>query len=95
MVRARTDLSRQARGELGPKLQTSVSDIETDAPTRKGKLYHIRYPFEDGSGRHRDCHHRPETMLADVAVAVHPSDTRYKGKVGKHLILPLVDRESR
>jgi valyl-tRNA synthetase len=76
-----------------PKLQTSVSDIETLRETRKGKLYHIRYPFSDGSGEVVIATTRPETMLGDVAVAVHPSDTRYEGKVGKTLTLPLVGRE--
>ena len=76
-----------------PKLQTSVSDIETLRETRRGKLYHIRYPYSDGSGEIVIATTRPETMLADVAVAVHPSDTRYKGKVGKTLMLPLVNRE--
>ncbi len=76
-----------------PKLQTSVSDIETVRETRKGKLYHIRYPFKDGSGEIVIATTRPETMLADVAVAVHPSDARYKGKIGKLLVLPLTGRE--
>lgn len=76
-----------------PKLQTSVSDIETLRETRKGKLYHIRYPFSDGSGEVVIATTRPETMLGDVAVAVHPSDSRYEGKIGKTLTLPLVGRE--
>lgn len=76
-----------------PKLLTSVSDIETLRETRRGKLYHIRYPFKDGSGEIVIATTRPETMLADVAVAVHPSDARYHGKIGKLLILPLVGRE--
>lgn len=76
-----------------PKLQTSVSDIETIRETRKGKLYRVRYPFADGSGEVVIATTRPETMLADVAVAVHPSDTRYTGLVGKNLILPLAGRE--
>ena len=76
-----------------PKLQTSVSDIETLRETRKGKLYHVRYPFADGSGEVVIATTRPETMLGDVAVAVHPSDARYEGKVGKSLVLPLVGRE--
>jgi len=78
-----------------PKLQTSVSDIETLRETRRGKLYHIRYPYKDGSGDVVIATTRPETMLADVAVAVHPSDARYKDKVGKTLLLPLVNREIR
>lgn len=76
-----------------PILKTSVSDIETERKVVKGELYHIRYPFADGSGDVIIATTRPETMLADVAVAVHPSDKRYEGKVGKTLILPLVGRE--
>src|SRR5579862_6327188 len=76
-----------------PVLQTSVSDIETERKTIRGKLYYIRYPFSDGSGSVTIATTRPETMLADVAVAVHPSDKRYAGKVGKTLILPLMNRE--
>ncbi|HZH98222.1 MAG TPA: valine--tRNA ligase, partial [Fimbriimonadaceae bacterium] len=76
-----------------PVLKTSVSDIETERRLVKGKLYHIRYPFKDGSGSVTIATTRPETMLADVAVAVHPSDARYKDLVGKTLILPLMGRE--
>ncbi len=76
-----------------PVLQTSVSDIETERKTVRGKLYYIRYPFADGSGSVTIATTRPETMLADVAVAVHPSDPRYKGLTGKTLILPLLNRE--
>jgi valyl-tRNA synthetase len=76
-----------------PVLQTSVSDIETERQTVKGKLYYIRYPFADNSGYVTIATTRPETMLADVAVAVHPSDDRYKNLVGKMLILPLMNRE--
>ncbi len=76
-----------------PTLKTSVSDIETERELINGKLYHIRYPFADGSGHVVVATTRPETMLADVAVAVHPSDERYKGLVGKDLNLPLTDRQ--
>lgn len=76
-----------------PVLQTSVSDIETERKEINGKLYHVRYPFADGSGEVVIATTRPETMLGDVAVAVHPSDARYEGKVGKSLILPLMNRE--
>ena len=76
-----------------PVLRTSVSDIETERKVVKGKLYYVRYPFSDGSGEVIIATTRPETMLADVAVAVHPSDARYKGLVGKTLTLPLVGRE--
>lgn len=76
-----------------PALKTSVSDIETERRVSKGKLYHVRYSFKDGSGHVTIATTRPETMLADVAVAVHPSDTRYTGLVGKTIVLPLVGRE--
>ncbi len=75
-----------------PVLRTSVSDIETERKVVRGKLYHVRYPFEDGSGEVVIATTRPETMLADVAVAVHPSDDRYKALVGKNLVLPLMNR---
>jgi valyl-tRNA synthetase len=73
-----------------PGLRTSVSDIEMHDEVRHGKLYHVRYPFEDGSGSITIATTRPETMLADVAVAVNPKDARYVGLVGKKVILPLV-----
>ncbi|MCH7944436.1 MAG: valine--tRNA ligase [Armatimonadetes bacterium] len=76
-----------------PALKTSVSDMETERKLVKGSLYHIKYPFADGSGSLTIATTRPETMLADVAVAVHPSDERYKLLVGKKLVLPLMDRE--
>lgn len=75
-----------------PVLQTSVSDIETLREEVAGKLYHIRYPYADGSGYLVIATTRPETMLGDVAVAVHPSDKRYEGKIGSLLNLPLSDR---
>jgi valyl-tRNA synthetase len=76
-----------------PKLKTSVSDIETFRETRKGNLYHIRYEFTDGSGEVVIATTRPETLLGDIAVAAHPSDKRYEGKIGKTLRVPLVNRE--
>lgn len=76
-----------------PVLKTNVSDIETERRDTVGKFYHIRYPFADGSGHLVIATTRPETMLADVAVAVHPSDKRYEGLVGKTLVLPLMNRE--
>lgn len=75
-----------------PSLKTNVSDIETERKITKGHLFHVRYPFADGSGHVVIATTRPETMLADVAVAVHPSDARYYGKVGKEIRLPLVNR---
>ncbi len=76
-----------------PVLETSVSDIETERVVTKGKLFHVRYPFADGSGHLVVATTRPETMLGDVAVAVHPSDKRYTALIGNMLVLPLVGRE--
>ncbi|MCG9894198.1 MAG: valine--tRNA ligase, partial [Fimbriimonadaceae bacterium] len=76
-----------------PILKTTVSDIETERKDIAGTLYHVRYPFADGSGEVIIATTRPETMLADVAVAVHPSDKRYEGLVGRMIRLPLTDRE--
>ena len=73
-----------------PGLRTSVSDIEMNDEVRRGKLYHINYPFADGNGHVTIATTRPETMLADVAVAVNPKDKRYDGLVGKKLILPIL-----
>ena len=75
------------------KLQTAVSDDEIEYVTRKGQLWHLRYPLADGSGHLTVATTRPETMLGDTGVAVHPEDPRYKDWVGKTLMLPLVDRE--
>ncbi|HJQ25043.1 MAG TPA: valine--tRNA ligase [Blastocatellia bacterium] len=76
-----------------PRCSTAISDIEVEHEDRAGKLYHLRYPFKDGSGYVVVATTRPETMLGDTAVAVNPSDERYKDKVGKTLVLPLVGRE--
>ncbi len=76
-----------------PELQTAVSDLEVNHEERAGKLYHVRYPLADGSGSIVIATTRPETMLGDVAVAVNPSDERYKKMVGKKLTLPLVGRD--
>ncbi len=76
-----------------PTLKTSVSDIETERKEINGKLYHVKYKFADGSGSITIATTRPETILADVAVAVHPSDTRYSGMIGRSLIVPIVSRE--
>ncbi len=76
-----------------PVLRTNISDIETERRTIKGKLYYVKYPFSDGSGHVMIATTRPETMLGDVAVAVHPSDARYKDLIGKSLMLPLQNRE--
>jgi valyl-tRNA synthetase len=74
-----------------PALQTAISDLEVESKDVKGHLWHIRYPVE-GGGEIVVATTRPETMLADTAVAVHPSDERYRDMVGKCVILPLTQR---
>ena len=76
-----------------PEAQTAISDDEVEHKEVHGFLYHIRYPFADGSGFVQLATTRPETLLGDVAVAVHPTDERYTGLVGKMLKLPIADRE--
>ncbi len=76
-----------------PEAQTAISDDEVEHKEVAGFLYHIKYPFADGSGFVQLATTRPETLLGDVAVAVHPSDERYTGLVGKMLKLPVADRE--
>ena len=76
-----------------PKLHTAISDLEVEQREVKGKLWYIAYPIEDGGGRTVTvATTRPETMLGDTAVAVHPDDERYRDLVGKHAILPIVGR---
>lgn len=72
---------------------TAFADIEVAYQEDKGHLWHIRYPLTDGSGEVVVATTRPETMLGDTAVAVHPEDKRYKGFVGKTVRLPLTNRE--
>ncbi|WP_411676292.1 valine--tRNA ligase [Caproicibacter sp.] len=76
-----------------PHCKTSISDAEVEFSERDGFFWHIRYPFKDGSGYIQLATTRPETMLGDTAVAVHPEDERYQNLVGKTLILPIVNRE--
>ena len=76
-----------------PHCLTSISDAEVEYSEKDGKFYHLRYPFADGSGYLELATTRPETLLGDTAVAVHPDDERYQKYVGKMLILPLVNRE--
>ena len=76
-----------------PKLHTAISDLEVVQEEEDGHLWHLRYPLVDGSGHLVVATTRPETMLGDVAVAVHPEDERYRHLVGKHLRLPLAERE--
>jgi valyl-tRNA synthetase len=76
-----------------PVDMTALSDEEVDNVERDGNLWYIRYPFADGSGHVTIATTRPETMLGDTGIAVHPEDERYKALVGKKVILPLLDRE--
>ena len=73
--------------------QTTISDIEVEHEDLPGKLWHLKYPYKDGSGYVTVATTRPETLLGDTAVAVHPDDKRYAGLVGKTLILPVMNRE--
>ncbi|MEM7225673.1 MAG: valine--tRNA ligase [Pseudomonadota bacterium] len=76
-----------------PKLHTAISDLEVEQREIKGHLWHIRYPIEGEEGRFITvATTRPETMLADAAVAVNPEDERYADLVGRHAVLPLVGR---
>ncbi|MFH2139991.1 MAG: valine--tRNA ligase [Pseudomonadota bacterium] len=75
-----------------PKLHTAVSDLEVVQEEEDGFMYHIRYPLADGSGHVTVATTRPETMMGDVAVMVHPEDERYKHLIGKQVTLPLCDR---
>ena len=76
-----------------PHCLTSISDAEVEYEDQAGHFWHLRYPFKDGSGYLELATTRPETLLGDTAVAVNPNDERYKGIVGKTLILPIVHRE--
>lgn len=76
-----------------PVLQSAVSDLEVENQEKDGSLWHIAYPLTDGSGQLVVATTRPETMLGDVAVMVHPEDERYKHLIGKTVTLPLVGRE--
>jgi valyl-tRNA synthetase len=75
-----------------PGTRSAISDLEVEDREVTDTLYYIAYPFEDGSGEVTVATVRPETMLADTAVAVNPEDERYKHVVGKHATLPLVGR---
>ena len=76
-----------------PELHTAISDLEVEQREITGKLWYFKYPIEDREGEFVTiATTRPETMLGDVAVAVHPEDSRYKDLVGKNCILPIVGR---
>ena len=76
-----------------PENQTALSDEEVDNVEREGSLWHIRYPLSDGGGSITIATTRPESMLGDTGVAVHPDDERYAGLIGKTVVLPLIGRE--
>ncbi|EIM05631.1 valyl-tRNA synthetase [Planococcus antarcticus DSM 14505] len=76
-----------------PNTQTAISDIEVIYKDVQGAFYHMRYPLADGSGHIEIATTRPETMLGDTAVAVHPKDERYQHLIGKKVILPIIGRE--
>jgi valyl-tRNA synthetase len=76
-----------------PELKTAVSDLEVESEEEDGFLWHIAYPLADGSGSLTVATTRPETMLGDTAVMVHPEDERYQHLIGKRVKLPLCDRE--
>ena len=81
-----------------PKLQTAISDLEVENKDKKGHMWHFRYPLADGQKTADGKDYlvvattRPETLLGDTAVAVNPEDERYKDLIGKHVMLPLVNR---
>jgi valyl-tRNA synthetase len=76
-----------------PRCHTALADLEVEHEPTDGKLYHIRYPFSGGNGYLVVATTRPETMLGDTAVAVHPSDERYNSLPEKSVILPLVNKK--
>ncbi|MHB1653605.1 MAG: valine--tRNA ligase [Desulfitobacteriaceae bacterium] len=76
-----------------PHCHTTISDIEVEHVDREGQLYHLRYPVKDSDESLTVATTRPETMLGDTAVAVHPDDERYAHLIGKTLVLPLANRE--
>ena len=76
-----------------PKLGTAVSDLEVDSEEEQGRLWELAYPLADGSGTLVVATTRPETMLGDTAVAVHPEDERYLHLIGRRVRLPLAERE--
>ncbi len=76
-----------------PALESAISDLEVEHQEVKGSLWHLAYPLSDGSGQIIVATTRPETMLGDTAVAVHPDDERYRAMIGKKIKLPLTQRE--
>jgi len=81
-----------------PKFHTAISDLEVENKDKKGHMWHLRYPLADGAKTAEGLDYlvvattRPETMLGDTGIAVNPDDERYKNLIGKHVLLPLVNR---
>src|SRR3546814_2229210 len=75
-----------------PKFGTASADLEVETREVQGKFWHLKYPLEDGSGFIHVATTRPETMLADMAVAVHPEDERYTALIGKKIRHPITGR---
>src|SRR5215212_1876056 len=75
-----------------PQFQSAISDLEVETREVQGHFWHLKYPLADGGGHVSVATTRPETMLADMAVAVHPDDERYKALVGKQVKLPITGR---
>lgn len=81
-----------------PKFHTAISDLEVENKDKKGHMWHLRYPLADGAKTAEGHDYlvvattRPETMLGDTGIAVNPNDERYKDLIGKHVLLPLVNR---
>ncbi|HVP32411.1 MAG TPA: valine--tRNA ligase [Steroidobacteraceae bacterium] len=75
-----------------PVLLTALSDLEVQSQEEDGEIWHLRYPLEDGSGHVVVATTRPETMLGDTAVAVHPDDERYRHLIGRNVLLPIAGR---
>jgi valyl-tRNA synthetase len=76
-----------------PRCHTALSDLEVEHQEKDGHMWHIRYPMADGDGELVIATTRPETMLGDTAVAVHPDDDRYKSFIGRKVLLPIADRK--
>ncbi len=76
-----------------PRCQTALSDLEVEHQESNGNLYHVTYPFTDGEGAVTVATTRPETILGDVAIAIHPRDEKNRHLIGKTVIVPLVERE--
>jgi valyl-tRNA synthetase len=75
-----------------PRCLTALSDLEVEHSEEEGKLYHVRYPFARGKGAITIATTRPETIFADTAIAVHPGDKRFRDKIGRHVVIPVLGK---